>query len=115
MLNSDLCLAYNNNPEHRACMEENDFDPKLCKDDRKKGDPLNALGTKCCAWTHKSPLFKKDVYDIEGEGSVCGTVTTKKDKDTKFLGMRESCCANEGETSAGDCDSSDWPKGDSFS
>jgi len=115
MLNSDLCLAYNNNPEHRECMIENDFDTKVCKDDRKKGDSLNALGTTCCAWTHKNALFKKDVYDIEGDGNVCGTVTTKKDKETDFLGMRESCCANEGDVSAGDCDSADWPKGEAFS
>lgn len=33
MLNSDICLAYDNNAEHRACMIENDFDNKACKDD----------------------------------------------------------------------------------
>lgn len=43
MLNSDLCLAYDNNSIHQECMEKNNFNNKRCKDRQNKGKPINAL------------------------------------------------------------------------
>lgn len=43
MLNSDLCLAYDNNSIHQECMEKNNFNNKKCKDKQNKGKPINAL------------------------------------------------------------------------
>lgn len=31
MLNTDMCLAYDNNPDHDKCMDENNNDNKICK------------------------------------------------------------------------------------
>lgn len=31
MLNSDLCLAYDNNAKHQTCMAENNFNNRRCK------------------------------------------------------------------------------------
>lgn len=73
MLNSDLCLAYDNNAKHQTCMAENNFNNRRCKKLQNKGKPINALETQCCAWTHKGALFNKGVFSIqEGKGSICG-------------------------------------------
>lgn len=45
MLNSDLCLAYDNNAIHQKCMEENGFSNRKCKKLQNKGKPINALET----------------------------------------------------------------------
>jgi hypothetical protein len=114
MLDSDLCLAYDNNSLHAACMKENNFDNKACKSLQNKGTPIKATTGHCCAWTHKNALFNKGVLDKETSGNLCGQEVKKKEKATNFQGMREACCANEGTDSSGDCDSSAWPKGPAF-
>lgn len=43
MLNSDLCLAYDNNSEHQKCMAENNNNNRRCKKLQNKGKPINAL------------------------------------------------------------------------
>lgn len=114
MLNSDLCLAYDNNAAHSACMLENDFNNRKCKKLQNKGKPINALAGECCAWTHKQALFNKGVFDRNGTGSLCGQDVKKREKTSHFKPMREACCANEGAASSGDCDSASWPKGPAF-
>jgi hypothetical protein len=115
MLNSDMCLAYDNNAEHSACMKANNFNNRACKKLQNKGKPINALAGNCCAWTHKNALFNKGVFDKTKTGNICGMeVKHRREKKSKFMGMREACCANEGATSSGDCDSSAWPKGPAF-
>lgn len=116
MLNSDLCLAYDNNSEHQKCMEENNFNNRKCKKLQNKGKPINALETQCCAWTHKGALFNKGVFDAkDGPGDICGKQIPKRGKESKFLAVKDACCVNQSSESTGDCDSSQWPKGQSFS
>jgi len=45
MLNSDLCLAYDNNSKHQTCMAENNFNNRKCKKLQNKGSPINATET----------------------------------------------------------------------
>jgi len=73
MLNSDLCLAYDNNIEHQKCMAEHNNNNRKCKKLQNKGKPINALHSHCCAWTHKGALFNKGVLDKkQGSGQLCG-------------------------------------------
>jgi len=115
MLNSDLCLAYDNNAIHQKCMAENNFSNRKCKKFQNKGKSINALETQCCAWTHKGALFNKGVFDIkEGKGMICGKEIPSRGKGAKFEAVKEACCANAHPDSTGDCDSSQWPKGQAF-
>jgi len=45
MLNTDLCLAYDNNSLHQECMDKNNFNNKKCKSLQNKGKSINALET----------------------------------------------------------------------
>lgn len=63
MLNSDLCLAYDNNMAHAKCIA-NGGSPKSCKKLRTnglKGEFLNAKNTECCAWTKPGALFNNGI------------------------------------------------------
>lgn len=116
MLNTDLCLAYDNNAEHQACMEANNFNNRKCKKLQNKGKPINALETQCCAWTHKGALFNKNVFDkSKGPASICGKDIPPKGKGSRFTEVKDACCVNQHPESTGDCDSSAWPKGQAFS
>jgi len=116
MLNTDLALAYDNNEKHQKCMKENNFSNRRCKKLQNKGEPIVATHSHCCAWTHKSPLFNKGVFDKKGgPASICGAEIPHKGKEAKFMKVREACCQNESSDSLGDCDSSAWPKGKMFS
>jgi len=115
MLNSDLCLAYDNNSLHQACMEKHNFNNRKCKNLQNKGKPINALETQCCAWTHKGALFNKGVFDIKnGKADLCGKKIPSRGKESRFLEVKNACCVNQSSESTGDCDSSQWPKGQSF-
>lgn len=95
-------------------MKENGFNNRKCKKLQNKGKPINALAGECCAWTHKGALFNKGVFDKNGTGNLCGQEVKKREKGSNFQDMRKACCANEGDASSGDCDSSQWPKGPAF-
>lgn len=112
MLNSDLCLAYDNNSIHQKCMAENNFQNRKCNKLQNKGKSINALETQCCAWTHKGALFNKGVFSIqEGKGNICGKEIPSRGKEAQFTKVKEACCVNQSPDSTGDCDSSQWPKG----
>lgn len=115
MLNSDLCLAYDNNPIHSKCMKENNMKSSKCTHLQRLGRAIDATAGQCCAWTHKSALFKHGLFPDGGE--VCGKyIADSKEKGNKFTLIREECCAHESDDveSTGDCDSSSWPKGQFF-
>jgi len=115
MLNSDLCLAYDNNSEHQECMKKENNNNRKCKKFQNKGKSINALETQCCAWTHKGALFNNRVLDKEaGKDMLCGAEVPNKGPDSKFEAVQDKCCANQHEDSTGDCDSSQWPKGQAF-
>lgn len=82
MLNSDLCLAYDNNSEHQKCMAENNFNNRKCKKFQNKGKPINALETQCCAWTHKGALFNKGVFDKNEKADLCGKQIPHRGKES---------------------------------
>lgn len=107
MLNSDLALAYDNNAVHQQCMKENNNNNRRCKKLQNKGEPINALTSQCCAWTHKGALFNKGVLDKKaGTGALCGAQIPAKGKGSQFDAVREACCSAEHTDSTGDCDSS---------
>lgn len=96
-------------------MAENNNNNRRCKKLQNKGEPINALHSHCCAWTHKGPLFNKGVFDKKaGSASICGADIPVKGKGSKFMAVREACCKNESSDSLGDCDSASWPKGKMF-
>jgi len=113
MLNSDLCLAYDNNSLHQECMAKNNFNNRRCKKLQNKGKSINALETQCCAWTNKNPLVKKGILSKTEDGmiDICGTKVPARGKDGNFLAVKEACCATQHKESTGDCDSAAWPKG----
>jgi len=83
MLNSDLCLAYDNNSIHQVCMAENNNNNRKCKKSQNKGEPINALHSNCCAWTHKGALFNKGVFDKkDGPADLCGKQIPARGKES---------------------------------
>lgn len=86
MLDTDMCLAYQDNKPHRDCMAKN-FNPKRsgdhkalkkCKHLEKSGVPLLAKNSNCCAWTYSGPFFMKKILNkgksafVGGENEYCG-------------------------------------------
>lgn len=73
MLNSDMCLFYQDNRLHAQCMaEENNGrirNRKYCKKFEKKGNYINARESTCCAWTQFVVLEKRDIIQ---DGLYCG-------------------------------------------
>ena len=114
MLNSDLCLAYDNNLNHANCIASGKK-PKQCKHLRTnglKGEFLNAKKTECCAWTKPPALFNNGILVSGKQNEYCGMkVSTKKNNRDA---IRKACCDGEKSDSTGDCDSAGWPKGPAF-
>lgn len=50
MLNTDLCLYYQDNRLHADCMIETDRDVAACITMQKLGGYLYAHNASCCAW-----------------------------------------------------------------
>lgn len=115
MLNSDLCLAYDNNKDHADCIKSGKS-PKECKKLRTnglKGEFLNAKTTECCAWTKPGALFNNGILIGGKNNSYCNANNvTSKANPGNF--QRDACCKLEGDDTTGDCDSAGWPKGPAF-
>lgn len=45
---------------------------------------------------------------------LCGVEVPNKGPDSRFEAVQNKCCANQHDDSTGDCDSSQWPKGQAF-
>lgn len=108
MLNSDMCLAYDNNLEHAACIASGSTQ-RQCRSLQNKGVFLNASNTECCAWTKPNALFNNGVLKNNAGNDYCGANITSRRGD-----FRDTCCSGEQSTSTGDCDSAGWPKGPAF-
>lgn len=108
MLNSDLCLAYDNNLEHAACVAAGKKN-KECRKLQNKGVFLNATNTECCAWTKPGALFNNGILRHGKNNSYCGTEIRSRRGQ-----FRDECCSGEQSNSTGDCDSAGWPKGPAF-
>lgn len=120
MLSSDMCLAYLHNSEHDRCV-----DAKVaagvpihrangqCRGLQKRGDPVNAANTHCCAWTNSRAFYNTGVLRRGESSDYCGVDLTEP---ASFATARDHCCKDENvrATSEGDCDSSKWPKGKAF-
>lgn len=123
MLSSDLCLAYQHNSEHDACVDEQMLTEgmtlgkanKNCRNLQKNGGFLNAKDTHCCAWTNTKALYNQRVLQKSVAGDYCGIDITEP---MNFTAGRNQCCLLENDDadlqSEGDCDSSKWPKGPAF-
>ena len=78
MLNTDLCLFYQDNLAHSKCMaEEHDGltrNRRFCKQFEKKGSFLNARSSSCCAWTQFQVLWEKGITDGD---EYCGEPVDK--------------------------------------
>lgn len=71
MLNTDICLAYQHNADHQACMKTQQSSTdrrtqrradRTCKKFQKTGDFIFAQNATCCAWTAQSALFSRRVF-----------------------------------------------------
>lgn len=127
MLNTDMCLYYQDNRLHAECMEKEregkTRNRKFCKKFERKGTILNAKESTCCAWTQFRVLEKRgiidhDVYCSLDKGELIQFKMDQK-KENKANGeendhreqLRPQCCSDEMAGSFGDCDSFNWPKG----
>lgn len=118
MLNTDMCLVYDNNKEYAACLKEN---PGLkgrqgCKKFSKQGVPLDAKAGNCCAWTSPGCLIAKGGL-IRGneDPEYCGFSTLGKKKVSKDMSRPiDACCKNVGADSYGDCDNAGNPQGPGY-
>lgn len=69
MLNTDLCMFYQDNKNHAKCMEETHNgkkrNSKACRHWQKKGKFLNALEDNkpnhCCTWMRPAALIKRGI------------------------------------------------------
>ena len=61
MLNSDICLVYDNNKVLAECKKTNKGPKgsKACKKFNKSGVPIDATAGTCCAWTGPNCLYAK--------------------------------------------------------
>lgn len=120
MLSSDMCLAYQHNSEHDACVDQQVANGKTltrangaCRGLQRKGEFLNAANVHCCAWTNTRALYNTGVLRKGESSDYCGVQLTQSGS---FETARNQCCNRENDdaTSTGDCDSSKWPKGPAF-
>lgn len=103
-----MCMAYDNNPLHSACMIENGFKNKICKGLQNKGKSILAQTSKnCCAWTNKMALLNNKVLSKDAGMTLCGKTLNgqRKEPGTKFLDIRDQCCKLEENKEKLDCDS----------
>ena len=123
MLNTDLCLFYQDNIAHSKCMaEEHDGltrNRRFCKQFEKKGSFLNARSSSCCAWTQFQVLWEKGITDGD---EYCGEPVDKllgpwdenlaldNDINSKEV-FRTKCCVYEPTSTHGDCDTFFQPRG----
>ena len=70
MLNTDMCLVYQDNPKHAECMKQNKRNFRKCIPLEKKGGFLNAKTSSCWAWTQFNVLFKKKIWTTDKD--YCG-------------------------------------------
>lgn len=126
LLNTDICLAYNDNPDNAMClkkqgklMRKRNF--KKCKWAEGKGTFLNAKTSSCCAWTSMNQLWNKKVLTTENH--YCGmskddfieAIMVRRKWHRKELELyRPDCCVDQRADSMGDCDSFHWPGGRAF-
>lgn len=96
MLNTDMCLAYDNNVEHDKCMDRTGGDNRECKQFQKLGSSIEATFGNCCAWTNSRPLEKRGIIKKGEEEQFCGHEPTTnirgKIERMKFPVVRKSCC-----------------------
>jgi hypothetical protein len=113
MLNTDMCLVYDNNHKHAACLEANPGPrgEQNCKMFNKAGYPISATAGKCCAWTTAGCLRAKGGL-IKGkeDPAYCGISTLGKKKGRDI----DACCKFAGDDSYGDCDNAANPQGPGY-
>lgn len=85
MLNTDMCLFYQDNRLHATCMkEEHDGrtrNRKFCKKFEKKGGFVNAKTSTCCAWMQHVALKKRGILKDE---DYCGLTNDEFSKISKM-------------------------------
>lgn len=123
MLDTDMCMAYDNNRIHAKCMDDNDRSFATCRPLQSKlftGTPAKATSGNCCAWIRHLALFKHKVLDPASDTDLfCGLPVKSlrqkaKEGSESWKDFRDPCCKGEESDTYGDCDSADWPKGPSF-
>lgn len=84
MLSSDMCLAYLHNSEHDKCVDAKveagvsiGRANRMCRGLQKKGEPVNAATTHCCAWTNSRALFNTGVLRKGETSDYCGVNLTQ--------------------------------------
>lgn len=120
MLNTDMCLGWNDNKKHQACMRKIGFKKfRKCNKLQKagRGHYLNAATSeRCCSWFRSKTMgvghkrSKKDGQILNKGELFCGKPWT----GTKsFIQEKELCCGEKFDA-VNDCDASAWPKGWGF-
>lgn len=110
MLNTDICLAYQYNTKHAACMKENNRSTRNCNKLQRKGvNNVDASKDSCCAWLSQGILIhRKIIKKDDPKDSFCGI------NSVGWGNFRGMCCRHERKDSIGDCDAFNWPKGPAF-
>lgn len=83
MLSSDMCLAYQHNSLHDACVDEKVAEGMSlkrangrCRGLQKQGEFLNAANVHCCAWTNTRALYNTGVLRRDVASDYCGVSLT---------------------------------------
>ena len=100
MLNSDMCLAYNMNPNWQSCAAKT-LNLSNCKYET-TGTFILAKTAECCAWSDSSLLFAPGI--VTAGGTQCGS-TVASNSTNSFT----SCCG-----STKSCDSAMRPNGPGY-
>jgi len=108
MLSTDMCLAYDANPDANGCGND-------CYNYKDSGSPLLAQNHNCCAWVEIDTIFEMGIYSKNDVFDYCGTLYTPSvvNIDIGGGGNRDICCQGglngENVGSFGDCDMIDEP------
>lgn len=106
MLDSDMCLLFNNNRDWIECIasvgKENQA---LCVSFAKSGGSIAATYGECCAWVNTPALFEGGALHVGEENPLCGlTVSDIGRVSDEGKNIKRACCATVGSDSYGDCE-----------
>ena len=79
MLDTDMCLAFDNNQGLGACIKSNPPGPggNTCAADNTNFIPMLAANGNCCSWMTSGAMFNQGVLGMGMDNNFCGNVITR--------------------------------------
>ena len=104
MLDTDMCLAYDNNIAYTTCIRTSK-NRRGCDSLISQSKHLKASEAQCCAWVKSSFLINEGVITRGIQNEFCGITSTTG------AGDRRECCSSRSEDLRQDCDEVNGPNG----